>query len=390
MAETLESRLVRSGLVSRTQLAEALSRASVGEEHLVEALVALGVAESSLVVFLLGDARTRLADAKDLAGADAALAIPAPMAWSLLALPLAREGSHVVVAMADPTDTHAIAELKETIGADIAPRIARLSALSEALTKHVGPRVLRPKVSKPITPDSQTRPSTHAARASLYARYEAPITPPPSPRPAATTRRADSWSDLDSNRPEPVVELDPVVAERRSSSDVPRRREPRGRNAPTLPDAGPVLAGMRAARTRDELVRLACEGAVAVSHMAIFLAVQREVLRGVHGLGGALSDAAVQGLVLPAGTPSVFRTVLRDGTPHQGALGFGAVDHLFRAATGSRGGNVAIHGVFVSSRCVGLLCADDVEHKEAGAARVGVIAHALGHGLMRLIDARRR
>ena len=39
MAETLESRLVRSGLVSRAQLAEALSRASVGDEHLCTAEV---------------------------------------------------------------------------------------------------------------------------------------------------------------------------------------------------------------------------------------------------------------------------------------------------------------------------------------------------------------
>lgn len=388
MAESLESRLVRSGLVSRGQLAEALSRASASEEHLVESLVALGVAESSLVVFLLGEAKTRLADGNDLATADAALVqrVPAAMAWTLLALPLGREGDRVCVALADPTDEHAIAELEATLGAPVATRIARLSALREALAKHFGPRVApQPKPKSQLTPQPEQRP---VARATFVRPAERPPTPYALEDAVRVPRKVDSWSDLDSNRPVAPSVLDPRVAPS-SVADAPRTREVRTRTAAPLPDVGPVLAGMRAATSRDELVRLACEGAAAVSYMAIFLAATKNVLRGVRGVGGALSDAAVEGLVLPASTPSVFRTVLRDGAAHHGALGNGAVDHLFRAATGSRGGNVAVHGVFVSTRCVGLLCADDVQHREAGFERIGVIAHAMGTGLERLLERRR-
>lgn len=389
MAETLSARLVRSGLVSRGQLAEALSRASVGEEHLVEALVGLGVAESSLAIFLLGESRARLADAKDLDATDPTLIakMPAAMAWSLLALPLGREGDGVAVAFADPTDAHAVAEVEGALGVAVVPRVARLGALVAALERTMGPRVARPKTRNRITPEPEPPPvSRGPARATFFRPSDRPLPAHAQREPVRSERKLDSWADLDTPETPPVT-LDPVIPSQRAH-DTPRRRDPRARSTPPLPDAGPVLAGMRAAGSRDEIVRLACEGAIAVSNMAIFLALKQSVLRGVKGLGGALSDAAVESLVLPASTPSVFRSVLRDGTPHLGALGYGAVDHLFRAATGSRGGNVAIHGVFVSSRCVGLLCADDVQHREAGAERIGVIAHALGHGLANLIARR--
>ena len=151
------------------------------------------------------------------------------------------------------------------------------------------------------------------------------------------------------------------------------------------PDMGSKLAAMRSTSSRDEVVRLACECTVTVSRAAVFLALRKGTLKGWDGEGGDLSGDAVRNLWIPATSPSIFRQVLKSGKPHAGPHGQTAADTIFRAATGSRGGDLLVQPVILGGRVVGLLCVDDARPDKLGRERVELIAQAVSEAFKRII-----
>ncbi len=243
--------------------------------------------------------------------------------------------------------------------------------------------------------------------------------PPPAPAsvPASTKEPAnDGLSDLppaSDPMPSSVVSLAPDEAAPKASiiprdherwdldpapaasapAPPPRSMRPRGSARPASafpparerpPEIGTALSSIRTSRDRDEVVRLACEAAVTVCTAAVFLTLRKDVLKGWDGLGGSLSRDAVRNLWLPTKSASTFSRVVATRSPHAGPYGDAVADEVFRAAVGSRGGELAVQPVSVAERLIGVLAADDVRGA-FGHQRIEILAQAVGEAFKRII-----
>lgn len=418
MAEDLGARLVRAGLATREQLAIALADGAQSGGALAAGLVDAGVSEEDLVAFFLGEGLGPEARADRLMPSDD-LGLPAAVATAFLALPIGTSSAGVEVAMADPSDAHALGELGAVLGASVVPRPARVSALRAALSRAFPHSPTRPPAPTPLElvrrkpvhanrgdvplPLSRPKPmvqsfpkpreaetieaprieparlealqlDTHRETPRETADYAMPRDVAPAPPPSAIPRsilsdHEASWGDLAA--PDPVASA-PAVANRR-----------------TLPEIGATLASLRASRDRDAIVRLACEAASTVARTTVFLALRKGVLRGWEGTG-AVSPDALRNLWIPASSPSVFQRVIEQREPHRGPHGSTAADKLFRAATGSRGSVLVVEPIRVGDRVVAVLCADDPRFGAAGLERLEALAHAVGAALERVIVETKR
>lgn len=160
---------------------------------------------------------------------------------------------------------------------------------------------------------------------------------------------------------------------------------------PTLKGApgeiGTVLAAIRAAPDRDQVVTLACDGATSVARTAVFFALRKGVLKGWDGSGPGIRRDSVRNLWIPTSSPSTFKKVLDSRHGHVGPYGTSIADGLFRAAVGSRGGDLMIQPVLVNGKPVGFLCADDLRPGPIGAHRIEVLAQAVQDAFLRIISA---
>lgn len=154
-------------------------------------------------------------------------------------------------------------------------------------------------------------------------------------------------------------------------------------------DITATLTSMKSARDRDAIVRLACEGAISVGRSSVFLALRKGVLKGWDGGGLGVSRDSVRNLWIPAGSDSMFKRVIDSGAPLVGAYGTGIADGLFRAAVGSRGGDVAVWPVTLEGKVVGLLCVDDLRPGSISRHRVETLTLAIADGFRRLINTGR-
>jgi len=198
------------------------------------------------------------------------------------------------------------------------------------------------------------------------------------------------WGDLGESTAPPATDED-ADEEEPPPQPAPRRRaEPKKPPKDPPPEIGASLAGIRGSVDRDEIVRLACEGALTVARSAVLLALRKGVLRGWDAMGSGVSADAIRNLWIPATAPSMFRKVIDELEPHRGPFGTSAADNLYRAATGSRGGTVVIQPITVGAKAVAVLCADDVQHGDAGVERLEILAHAVGTAFKRIIVSQKR
>lgn len=421
MVEELGTRLIRAGLATREQLADALADP---ESALAARLVDRGVDEDELVGFFLADGYGPAATAEDMRdGASLSALLHADLAYAMQALPLASHEDTLEIAMSDPSDVHARRELARATGREIRPRVGPVSLLRSALAE-IYPEGAPSARSNSETPLALTRPRKSTGvpeEALLLTRQKtpAPVMRFRKPKdassdsapgkPVAKDVAEDGPNDVASDTPAEGLrgpasiippheaswgDLAAAASTRPVSPPVqppPRASTLRNLASPATPppEIGAVLAGVRRSTDRDEIVRLACEGALTVSRSAVFLALRRGVLRGWEARGSGISPDAIRNLWIPATSPSMFRAVVDDREPHRGAYGASAADNLYRAATGSRGGNIEIHPVCVAGRTVAVLCADDVQHGAAGSERIELLAHVVGQALKRLVSQKK-
>jgi hypothetical protein len=152
-------------------------------------------------------------------------------------------------------------------------------------------------------------------------------------------------------------------------------------------DIGAVLASMRTATDRDDVVRLACEGATSVARTAVFFALRKGVLKGWDGAGPGVRRDSVRNLWIPTSSNSTFKKVLDTKSGSVGPYGTSVADGLFRAAVGSRGGDFMVQPIVVTGKIVGMLCVDDLRPGPLGAHRVEVLAQTVGDAFVRIISA---
>ncbi len=130
--------LLREGLVTREQLAQALSEQKNTKHRLGYVLVKLGLVQELEITKVL--ARQYRMPAVDLTRFEVdpkiIRLVPAEMATKSIVLPLKREGRTLTVAMADPTDHGLLEDLKFITRFDLFPVIAGEYTLRNLIEKH--------------------------------------------------------------------------------------------------------------------------------------------------------------------------------------------------------------------------------------------------------------
>jgi len=130
--------LLREGLVTREQLAQALAEQKNTKHRLGYVLVKLGLVQELEITKVL--ARQYRMPAVDLSRFDVdpkiIKLVPADLATKSVVLPLKREGRTLTVAMADPTDLGLLEDLKFITRFDLFPVIAGEYTLRNLIEKH--------------------------------------------------------------------------------------------------------------------------------------------------------------------------------------------------------------------------------------------------------------
>jgi type IV pilus assembly protein PilB len=130
--------LLREGLVTREQLAQALAEQKNSKHRLGYVLVKLGLVQELEITKVL--ARQYRMPAVDLSRFEVdpkiIKLVPADMATKSVVLPLKREGRTLTVAMADPTDLGLLEDLKFITRFDLFPVIAGEYTLRNLIEKH--------------------------------------------------------------------------------------------------------------------------------------------------------------------------------------------------------------------------------------------------------------
>ena len=137
-ADRLGEILLREGLVSREQLAQALTEQKASKHRLGYVLVKLGLVPELEVTKLL--ARQYRMPAVDLSRFEVdpkiIKLVPPDLATKAVVLPLKREGRTLTVAMADPTDHGLLEDLKFITRFDLFPVLAGEFTLRNLIEKH--------------------------------------------------------------------------------------------------------------------------------------------------------------------------------------------------------------------------------------------------------------
>jgi serine/threonine-protein kinase len=133
----LADQLVKSGLLTRSQLRHAQEEASRADAGLCATLIRLGVMEESTLVHFIAERFDFPFVGRESLKADASTVqrIPPELMKRRDLLPLTQMGSTLSVAMADPTDQTVIDELAKRTGLKIRPFLTPVSAISEVLER---------------------------------------------------------------------------------------------------------------------------------------------------------------------------------------------------------------------------------------------------------------
>ncbi len=136
----LASILVEWGIVTEAQVEQGRARQRVTGGRLGEALVDLGFATEDSIGRALAKALGVPFTSVDLSAVDPAVVnrFHVGILRRALAMPLINSGGQVVVAMADPTDRAAVAELRAAAGGPVAIVVGAPSAIRRALAEYIG------------------------------------------------------------------------------------------------------------------------------------------------------------------------------------------------------------------------------------------------------------
>ena len=142
MGVGLVEQLVSAGLVTAAQAsASHAGDPLVPSGRVLRNLVNAGLDERVLAGFFISRGFGPMLQEQDLRRADQELVrrLPASDAHDLCAMPLRPSPAGAIVAMADPTDAHAVARLGEALGGSILPTVAKLSDLLASIDRAYPP-----------------------------------------------------------------------------------------------------------------------------------------------------------------------------------------------------------------------------------------------------------
>ena len=302
--------------------------------------------------------------------------------------------------LAPPTASRAHSRAETTTDASVPPAATPSAESSPANPVLANPALANPAPSERSDDDTRVPAGADAA---VESRADGPWTEPAPPPPEADggaklrPPTADTTSETgEEPRPTPDERWDvpPAAPLRPARAAVsPARANKLGARAARdmlsmkapLGDVRGVLAAIRQAGDRDEVVRLGLDGALSVSRSAVFFALRKGLLKGWDGLGSGVTQDSARNLWIPTSTASLFQRVVESGVGFFGPYGNAIADGLFRAAVGSRGGDLALLPIKVSGKVVGLLACDDVRAGPQGQQRLELLASAIEEAFGRII-----
>jgi hypothetical protein len=396
MAYTPGELLLRGGIVKAPDLRRALELQEQTGAPLGECLVRLGVIDEAalatfyhkrLVLPMLDEDKLQKIPREVLSLVPKEVAVE----FRLLPVMIDRDGA-LLVAMADPSDNHAVEELGFFVNRFVVRAVARMSAIRRAIEKHHGVKlddiVSRSSVTKPeraapvaakAAPKTEPKPTpkaaSHTHRESFIA--PGPLFPRNVEQPYDPLRKAPAVNEPT----EEVVLLTkkkrrdtPIMARGAPPPDEPapteepllltqRRRERTG----TLPgihsaDAPkPPIEALRNARQRDEVARHLLDYASSVLGHAVLFVVRQGDLVGFDARGGDLDRASVEMLKVPLNADSLFREVVDSRLAYRGPLPDGPRNRTLARALGApAAAEVLVLPILVRGRVVALLFGDRI------------------------------
>jgi hypothetical protein len=398
MADMPGALLLRSGVLRPDQVAQAASLRERDGGSFGESLVRLGfLDEESLAEFYHRRLMiTRVPDHQLVNVTPKALALlPADMAAEFRVLPIDVDGEGAVtLAMADPTDNHAVDEVTFFIDKFIVRVVATETAIRDAIERHYGVRFTSPRAvertgaPRVATPQPAPRPQPQAQpqappRAPNKPPEEAPVvlltkvkysdaTPLPMPVPPPQDFQPEYLPqesvvvDLDTSEfdadplPDPEPEPAPAPPEPILLTR-PRERRKKQDTLPgfaqmTVPD--PPLARLRAARQRDEIAHAVLDYVAVLMRRAAFFVMKKSILIGFDSRGGDLEVSMVRKLVINVEAPSLFRDVIASRLPYRGPLPETPANRAFAHAIGGVSPEVLVMPIAVRDRIIAVLFAD--------------------------------
>ena len=380
--------LLRHGLVTQAQLGAAMALKSKDGGSLGECLVCIGaVGEGQLVEFYHKRLMIpRMPDAKlNVIPARVLQLVPADMAAEFRVVPVEidNEGT-LTVAMADPSDNHAVDELAFFADRFVLRAVASESAVRRALETHYGLRFSSPRPGERAAPAPFTgpaapptfvgAPSNGPASDAKPSSGNAPparsgsIQVPPKPSREELERQIVLLTRVKRSEetPLPMPVPPPPDYTPTYASDEPillTKRKPPPEPVDTIPGMTlPIpetpLEQLRATEDRDEIVRLVLEYVAQMCRRALFFVVKKSLLVGHAGRGDDFELASLQKLAINIEVPSIFRDVIASRLPYRGPLPDTQANHDFAEAVGGVTPEVLVMPIAVRERIIAVLFAD--------------------------------
>jgi hypothetical protein len=160
--------------------------------------------------------------------------------------------------------------------------------------------------------------------------------------------------------------------------------------APQMPaaDIGGILAALRAAGSRDEVLELVLTGARIVAHKVALFIVKRGGYLGWACTPEFADRGSLQSILVPLESASVFDEAVREGLylgPIRHDEAHAALLHVMRGA--SR--DVAVVPIRVAGKTAVVLVADELGDTMIATRRLQELAHAAGESFGRIVRLRR-
>lgn len=417
--------LLRSGVLRQGDLAAAAALRERDGGSFGECLVRLGlIDEDALADFYQRRLMiTRLPDHRLVEVSRKAMQlVPADMAAEFRVIPVEIDADgHLVLAMSDPTDNHAVDEVTFFADRFVVRVVATESAIRDAIERHYGVRFTSPhpadrvrRVAPPTAAPAPARPAPRPGPTTEAPPDRAPNPSPPPPRaqqtppPPKPSKQEleeqivlltnikyadatplpmplppppdDDQPDYLPQRDEPILLTNPKA----TAPERPKRDTLPGFAQITVPD--PPLALLRAAHARDQIATAVLDYVALLMRRAAFFVMKKSILIGHDARGVDLDVGTVRKLVINVEAPSLFRDVIASRLPYRGPLPETPANRAFAHALGGVSPEVLLMPVAVRDRVIAVLFADGAAQPLPDAALHATVREA-GLAYERLILA---
>jgi hypothetical protein len=368
--------------------------------------------------------------------------VPADMAAEFRVIPVEIDGEgNVTLAMADPSDNHAVDEVAFFIDRFVVRAVAPESAVRRAIERYYGVRFTSPRTDgqrllegepKQLNPEPSTKvkvskelfqkPSREQLEEQIVLLTKVkhsdatplpiPVPPPDDFEPmyaeddrpeepadflsetadesVPTLAADDDAAETDPDMPKHEVGTpeQPILLTKAISQPEPRKRSGTLPGFPALAAPDPPLADLRSAADKDAIARAVLDYFSQLAGRVIFFAVKKSLLAG-HDGRGQIDSVAVRQIAISLDAPSLFRDVVASRLPYRGPLPETVGNMGFANAIGGVDTDVLLMPIAIRDRIVALLYADHTSQplpsaalhattREAGLAYERLILQAKG------------